>query len=434
MGIFCPSPAYESDSLPHVACLRQRDAPYLCRPNGHIVTYPRVKCILPTAFFPTTFPRVITIRISQMPHSRRLLALLLGVSVFACTEPVEPVYQFETGFLLVDGQMADSPGFSEVSVKRNEIRFGDYVLRPLTDARVRSVDDQGQTTEWTLSGIEEGTFTPPAGWRARPGRSYSVEVTTADGRVIVSEPEAVPTAVPIRDAYVEFEQNAYFSEDLNRFVPAFFLRVDVRDPAGEPNFYRWRFSTFEEITVCAECVRSRWRNGECIPGPDTRFVARWDYLCDTRCWITRKGGNLNASSDEFSDGSLISGIEAGRVDYNRPGGLLFDLEQFCISPGAYEYLNVIRGLTEGAGGLNAPLPAALIGNLTEVGNEVNPVLGYVGAVSVDTARVMIQQDTFGGVSLPFDRSLRLEPVRPDPPRAPCTGPGRTSVRPEGWQG
>ncbi|MEM9261746.1 MAG: DUF4249 family protein, partial [Bacteroidota bacterium] len=248
-----------------------------------------------------------------------------------------------------------------------------------------------------------------------------------------SVPEPVPSAVPITNARVKFEQEAYFSTGRNRFIPAFRLLVDLQDPPGERNFYQFRYTTFQTIDVCASCERARWRNGECIAGPDTRFVSRWDYLCDATCWVFSTGADLNIISDEFGEGRLIEGIEAGRFDYDRPGGLLFDVHQYSISQAAFDYNNVLKDLADGAGGLNAPLPAALVGNLTDVSETGTNVLGFVGVAAVANERIFIQRDTFGGTSLPFDGSILLEPVMPTPPVAPCEGTGRTRERPEGWQ-
>ena len=365
----------------------------------------------------------------------RLLPFLATAGLLflaACTEPVEPVFQFETGFLLVDGRITDTPGYSEVTVARNEIVFGDYQLQPVAGVAVSSVSTDGEETAWELIDAATGRFAAPEGWVARRGQEYSIRVTTPAGEIVESAPEPVPVNVPIQDARVDFEQEAFFNNNLDRFVPAFFLRVDVDDPADEQNFYQWNYTTFQTIEICATCERSRWRDGRCIAGPDTRFVSRWDYLCDARCWISSRGQNVNILRDEFSNGQTITDIEAGRVTYERPGRLLFDLQQYNISAAAFRYARTLRDLSEGAGGLNAPLPAALVGNLTDVGATETPVLGFVGVSSVSNERIMILRDTFDGMSLPYDGSIIPEPVMPAPPVAPCVGGTRSRIQPEGW--
>ena len=368
-----------------------------------------------------------------MPNFFRALTALALVSLFACTDAVAPTYQFDDGFLLIEGRIADTEGFSEVRVARNQILFENYILTPVPGATVSTFDDEGQEVGWAPVAGQEGVYRAPAGWTADRGRRYGLRVVTPDGEMVESLPEPVPTSVPIVDSRVRFEQEAYYSEGRDRFIPAFTVLVDVDDPAEEENYYQYNFTYFEEITVCASCERARWRDGECIAGPDTRFVTRWDYLCDARCWISTRAIGRNVMSDAFGNGQLIPNVPVGRLDYSRPGGVLFAIEQYNTSRASFDYNSVIENLAEGGGGLNAPLPAALVGNLTDVSANATRVLGFVGVTAVNTDRVFVVRDTFPGESLPYDGVVRLEPVMPEPPKAPCEGGSRSRVRPEGWE-
>lgn len=363
---------------------------------------------------------------------RFLSVLLLGGTLLTCTDAVAPVYQFDDGFLLVEGRIADRPGFSEVRIARNELLFDNYLLLPVAGADVRSVADDGSEVIWIEVPDEEGVYRAPEDFVALPGREYFLRAQTPSGEIIESAREQVPTSVPIADARVRFQQEAYFAENRDRFIPAFDILVDVDDPAGEENFYQYNFTTFEQIRICATCMRARWRNGECIESPDTRFVTRWDYLCDAPCWFSNRAVGRNVMSDNFGDGNRIEDVLAGRFDWVRPAGVLFIVEQYNTSRESFEYNSVIEQLAEGGGGLNAPLPAALVGNLTDVSENNTGVLGFIGVTAVNEERIYINRDTIDGTSLPFDGIPRLEPVMPAPPEAPCTGGTRTTVRPEGW--
>ncbi|MEM9929067.1 MAG: DUF4249 domain-containing protein [Bacteroidota bacterium] len=356
--------------------------------------------------------------------------LLLGL-VTNCADPVTPQFRFEAGFLLIEGRITDTPGFSEIRVSRNEVLFGNYTLVPIPGSVVSSIDNEGQEVMWAPVPASNA-YRPPADWTAEIGREYHIRVITPEGEMVESTPERLPASVPLLDARVEFEQEAYFSTTRDRFVPAFRLLTDLEDPADEKNFYQFNYSIWQTIDVCASCERARWRDGVCIPGPDTRFVPRWDYLCDAECWVTAQGEGRNVLSDKFFNGNRIENVEAGRYDYDRPGGLLFVVEQYSITEGAFEFGEVLEDLAEGGSGLNAPLPAALVGNLTDLSENKTNVLGYVGTAAVNTERVFINRDTVQGQSLPFDGTIRLEPVRPSPPLAPCEGGTRTRVRPVGW--
>lgn len=368
-----------------------------------------------------------------MRISLRLLVLFLAIISQSCVEAVEPLYELRPGFLLIEGQIADQAGSSVVRIKKSELLFGNYNLVPVTDlASVRSVDETGSEVNWMANPEEAGSFQPPADFSARIGSTYFLRIITAEGQVIESLPEPTPRSVPIAAARFKFEQEAYFNSNLNRFVPAFRLLVDVEDPADERNYYQWKYSTYEFLAVCARCERSVWRNGSCLGGDQYRFIGRYDYLCDAACWAQSKGSGIQILSDALSQGQRISNIEAGRIDFDWFGGLLADLQQINTSKGLFDYNTVLKNLSEGSGGLNAPLPAALIGNLRDVTNSDVQVLGYVGVVALNNSRIYINRDTVQGMPLPYDATTLLEPLLPFPPLAPCVGPGRSLTRPVGW--
>ncbi len=361
-----------------------------------------------------------------------ILTLLPLFLLFSCVDPVAPTFELEAGFLLMEGQIADKAGKSEIRAKRSEILFNSARLRPLGGLQVSSIDEFGNELLWLEVEEEPGTYRPPTDFAASSGVAYHIRLLTAEGRQIESAPERVPTALPVDNARFSFEQEAYFSVNRDRFIPAFRILVDVEDPADERNYFQWKHSTYEFISVCARCRQSVWRNGMCVGGSEYRFVDRYDYSCDAACWAKRLSNDIRILSDEFSQGQRIRNIEAGRLDFDWFGGLLAEVEQFSISKRFYDYNNVIKDLTEGSGGLNASLPAALIGNLRDVADPAAAILGYVAVVAHSDTRIYINRDTVSGTPLPYDATVLLEPLLPSPPTAPCEGNNRTRIRPLGW--
>ena len=149
--------------------------------------------------------------------------LFCSVLLFTtCADPVLPGFQLETGLYLVEGSIVDEPGESEVRVSLSELVSDRYVLAPVRNAVVTSIDDADVEITWRQN--EAGTgYVPPAEFAAENGRAYRLRVTTADGTVIESQPETVPDPVPLADARIRFEQEGFFSQTLNQFVPTLFL-------------------------------------------------------------------------------------------------------------------------------------------------------------------------------------------------------------------
>lgn len=359
---------------------------------------------------------------------RTLALVALALCLCTCVDPTVPDFDYTTGFLLVDGRIANLAGESSVTVSRSEVRFGDFVLVPLREARVFSVEEGGETVAWS-EGSEPGTFSPPADFTTVSGRAYHLRVETAEGERIESVPEVMRPVVPIREVRIGFEQEAYYSTERERFVPAFSLLADVEDPAETDNFYQFRYRTFERTSICKTCYESVYRQGECVRTPRVDY---YDYLCDGICWLIERSSAVTIYSDRLSEGGVLRDVIAGRVDYTGTGGKLALVEMASLSPDAFTYLQQLDALTEGSGGLNAPLPAPLYGNLRDRSEAATNVLGYVAVAALDTARIYWVRNDFMGTPVTPPRTPQTEPLAPSPPAAPCSGPNFTSDRPTGW--
>lgn len=360
------------------------------------------------------------------------LLLLVASLFYSCIDPVVPEYDFQTGFYLIEGRIADVVGQSEVRVTESAIEFDNYTLAEVEGVSVSTIDGDGNEQPWR--GIGDSRFVPAdSNFVAQAGQSYYMRVASPDGDVFESSPETLPTPTTVQNLRYVFEQESYFSEALNRFVPAFRVLVDVDDPAGEDNFYQYDFRVFKFLSLCAFCERSVFRDGKCVESRESRFVPRYDYSCDAACWSITRGAQLNIMSDRTNPGGTISGVQAGRIDFDGIDGQLIEVTQLSLTERFYDYNRVIRDLTEGAGGLNAPIPAPLYGNFAARGETAVDALGYVGVVSVNTARFFLDRSEIDGTPLPFITIPRFEPLIPSPPTAPCEeSPDRTRIKPEGW--
>ncbi len=366
-----------------------------------------------------------------LPRMRTVISLFCCLLCSACVDPVVPSYDYTAGFVLLEGGIVDAAGGSRVLVQRSGLVFGSYQLEPVTGAVVHSVDEQGTETEW-MAGPTPGEYLPPKDFSATTGHSYSIRVALADGTLIESLPEQLPVPVPLGELRLRFDQEAYYSDSRERFVPAFTLLAEVQDPAGEDNYFSYEYRTWTQLTICQTCYNSVYRNGECVQTPSSRRIDHYDYTCDGPCWGITPGRAVQLLTDERNPGATLPGVEVARIDYVGAGGILAEVQQRSLTRSAYNYYRTFEDLVEGSSGLNAPLPAPLYGNLTDVNDPANAVLGYFSVSSLSTQRLYWNRDDTDGEPLSLPATPVLEPVSPAPPSAPCDGPGRTRNQPEGW--
>ena len=368
----------------------------------------------------------------------RFLSTLASILLLVgCIEPTAPDFQLEGPLYLVEGDITDQPGLSEVRVRRSDFRTVALKFDDISGATVTAEQRAGPQVEWTEVEGSPGVYRPPADFAAAAGQTWSLRVIFPDGTEAVSTPETVPPPSRVDAVRLQFDQEGRYDEARRRFVPIFRVLLDSADPAGEGNYYQWDYRYWEELLICLTCVESRYRNGVCVPdNVIQRNRETFDYLCDVadRCYRRTDGNRFLFASDRPFDGGELTDNPIGDIVFERFGGLLVEGIQYGITAGAYEYGRVISDLVIGSSGLNATIPTALTGNLRNLDEEGEEILGYVRAVSVARRQLYIERTTATGEPLGRDRPVNLEPIVGPfvPPRAPCAGNGRTPVRPEGW--
>ena len=365
--------------------------------------------------------------------SRRCFLLLLAPFLFlgSCVDPTEPPYRFLDEVIFVNGSLITAPGRSEVRLTSSAYNGRAYTNTPIEAAEVSYAATGGEGIP--LVEVFPGIYRPDSTFAGRVGAEYRLDIRLPDGRRLASQPVTIPDSVPILDLYTEFAEEGFFDDGNNRFLPTHNVLIDYQDPAGEQNFYRWTYNTWTEALICLTCEGGVYRDGECVPR--SRFTS-FDYACDVPCWNYDPESRPRIFSDEFGDGALQEGQLAGQVVYNSNRPVLIEVEQFSVTESAYDYANLIEQLTTGASGLNAAPPAALVGNIYNVNDDNDVILGNFFAAGLSTRRIFLRRDNVGSVPATPVPAPRYEPLGPpllEVPRAPCEeGPTRTRIKPAGW--
>ena len=356
-----------------------------------------------------------------------------------CTDPVDPEFQLEYGLIYVDGFASTEPGYSYVTVLETGQEFGFDTNIFIDDAQVLFIN-VGTGEEVRLEPNQE-RYLPPADFKVQIGETWEMEVILSNGRRIVSEPERVRPNVPIDALEVRYDPEVAFETIFSRRVPGHELRIDFQDPSDEENSYLWQFRSYEPLTICATCVDlTILREGECINpfpnSPNSPLKRYYTYSCEGPCWQIRYNRNIEVFSDEFTDGTSIEALPVSQILLFTKEDILIELLQFSISREAYRYFVTLKDLTENNSGLNAPLPAALLGNLTNPEDQSEFVPGRFTAAAATVQRVFIERASIEEDALEELLISQPEGDEVPPPivtSIPCKeGYFRTSQTPIGW--
>lgn len=355
----------------------------------------------------------------------------------SCTDPVQPEFQYEEGIVFIEGFVSTVPGVSFVTINESAIEFGVYVVNFVEDAQVGY---KNEDTEEIVQLTENlGAYFPPKSFKAQVGDSWILQITLNNGTNYASSPEKIAASVPLTSIDVIYDSELEFQEiNGGKFVPGHEVQVSFEDPLGK-NYYYWTYRTYENLDFCEKCVAGIFRDGECQNLGSAAGWPYFDYACETDCWRIRLPESIAIFEDEFSDGKSINNFSIGNLPLYTKENMVVEVQQISLNAAAYGYYKVLKDIVDNNSGLNAPPPAALVGNLINVDDSEDFVFGRFTGISASTASVFIDRTLIEEDPLESRDPIIFEPQVgcPFPPPcttfAPCSETRfRTAAPPPGW--
>jgi len=371
---------------------------------------------------------------------RKIVLFTISLTLLTCTNPVSPEYQFMEGLIYIEGFIGTTEGSSYVKITESDVATY-YRNIFVSGANVAFVNaDSGEKVILSEGNSE---YNPSSNFKGNVGEKWYLEVSLPNGNQYLSEIETINPSVAIKELSVQYDKQLEFIEDYNKYVPGHEIAITFDDPADQTNYYYWRFKTYDKPQFCKICEKGLYRNNDCILytiAEQRLYPLYYTYWCDSDCWQIDYGSKIQIFSDEFSNGTTTSSLPIANVLLTRKTKILVEVEQFSLTPEAYNYYRTIKDLINNNGGFNSPLPAALIGNIYNPEDSNEYVLGRFTASSATTKSIMVDRTTVE--ESPIDNQIRILmendfniPILLLPPinTAPCEeGKYRTSILPEGW--
>ncbi|WP_347156384.1 DUF4249 domain-containing protein [Pontibacter chitinilyticus] len=321
-----------------------------------------------------------------------VLLLLAG-----CVEPYAPdVIVAPNQFLVVDG-FINTNGITTIKLSRTQNISEEQLPTAETGATMLLEEEQGTT--YFLQETTPGTYTS-SNLSLDAARKYRITIHTSAGQNYASEYVAVKQTPPI--------DNISWQALDNKLQ----IYVNSHDPENNTHYYRWEYeATWAFTAAFGSNIRYDAASGKVVP----RTLQDEDIY---HCWKTDKstdiklGATSNLTKDvihEYAILTLPSTAEELRFKYS------VLVKQYALTQEAYQYWETLRKNTEGIGTLFDPLPSQLTGNVHNLSDATEPVIGYVGASTVKEKRIFITRN-----QLPADWHIRfptcqLDSLLPIPP-------------------
>jgi hypothetical protein len=294
------------------------------------------------------------------------VALLAG-----CTDPYTPdVIGNAPNYLVVDGFL-NSQGVTTIKLSRTYNVSAKTAPPVEARATVYIEDEAGTRTVLREATATPGTYTSAA-QTLNTARRYRLHINTAVGKEYVSDYVPVKTTPPIDDVTWRTD-----NVGLN-------IYVNAHDATNATQYYRWEFDeTWEINPVYRPTVEyvNRVMRDIVVPYP-------------TRCW-----GNAHSSIVQIYKTTALSQdvVSDFRVRQLFPSSNQLNsqysilVQQHAMTKEEYAYWELLRKNTESIGTLFDPQPAQVTGNMHNVNDAAETVVGYIGTHSLTEKRIFIRR-------------------------------------------
>lgn len=307
---------------------------------------------------------------------RTLLYILVATILGSCLDPYYPEINDYLDLPVVEGSITNGPGPYIVKLSRS-VALDNMKSKPIRGAIVTISDDTGiQETLWESA---PGTYsTSVTGIKGVTGRSYRLTIET-DGKTYQSNYETLKEPVDIDSVYTRLEKKVIEEGT----VQGLQFYVSTKDMPDKNTQLLW---TYQETYK----FRSDLRLDYIFYSRDSMVNNESDS--GSMCWQTVQGYETFSFSDINHTGTRLANFPLHYID-----GLTNKLSvrysvlvyQYTISESAYHYWNEIEKLHEESGSLYTRQPYQVTGNLKNLDNTDDIMLGYFMVAGVSTKRVYV---------------------------------------------
>ncbi len=265
-------------------------------------------------------------------------------------------------------------------------------LIPYPNCQLTISDDQGNVNNLTET-VPGVYMTSPNGIQGVIGRAYQLQIQTPGGQIYESLFEELKAPVGLDSVYgiIEYRQDQNFTYDLVGYQ--FYLDTEMAEQ--DSSFFLWRADAMyhyqSDFTI-------RWYYDGTLNwfhGPDSLY----------NCWKSYRVARIFTGSTQSLNLPKIDKYALHYVNTeSRQLSVRYSLfvQQLTISEDAYEFWNGIEEQSAGQENLYAKQPFQISGNVHNIDNDAEPVLGYFMVAGISEKRIFMDRPPG---NIPFHYSI-----------------------------
>jgi hypothetical protein len=338
-----------------------------------------------------------------MRVNRSIIYLLLVLAFPGCIEPFSPLIEEERVLLVVDGTLTDQEGYHQVRISRSgSYSEPEYLPERWCQVTIRDSDGNSVVMPESEPGLYEAFFEQSFLTR---NTAYHIHIRTEDGKEYVSEPDSLLPCPPVDTLYYEQEIRETYDPEYPHYGIRFY--TDLHLQGKDARNYRWDLEETWEYRA-AYLIQYYWVGRLIDLGHEVDSLMY--------CWKTEKIRAIHTISAENIEGKEVRRIPLTYVS-NQSNRLKVKysllVTQYALSTAAYQYWNQMEKQNQESGGLYETQPARIRGNIRNVSDPDERVLGFFNVSSVTRRRIFVEEsfqfhiEDFDCRLLPIDQSNPL---------------------------
>ena len=302
-----------------------------------------------------------------------LFCCLVVIGLSQCVMPYDPGRMVSSEGLLVVDAYIIAPTGSNIKISRTKDLHEEGDYEKVSNAQVKVVDDQGNIVAVAgerVTGTGEYVVEDPIAFVA--GTKYALDIVIG-GEHFQSAFEEPLTTPEIDELSWVTKEDGYELDIL----------LNTHDPLQQAEYYLWRYDEEWEYTARI-FVGYRWDpvRREVVPyRPEDNMYYCWDKSSYTSLIFE----DVRTLQDGVLKDKVMVSHKAGGTRFSYLYSIL--VRQYAIPYEAYKYYENMQKNVSSAGGLFAPMPTEIDGNIVNLTNPGKAVIGYV-LIAAETSKRM----------------------------------------------
>jgi hypothetical protein len=297
-----------------------------------------------------------------------LFVLLLASSMLACKKPYNPtIIANAPNYLVVEG-IINATDSTTIKLSRTTQLSDTAKSKPELGAAIYIEDNQNNQHLLTEKG--NGVYTSPA-VDLHAAQTCRLHIITTDKKEYASDMVEIDQTPPIDTiSYSVLSSGLQFA-------------VSTHDPTNKVSYFKWDFTETWEYGSYYTAKYIYKNGGVTYMTPDE---------ADNICWINAAANQILIGSSAGLSQSVVNNQLITYVDESTGKlalGYSILVKETALTKTAYEYWQKLKKNTEQLGSIFDAQPSDLKGNIHNLADANEPVMGYISASTQTSKRFII---------------------------------------------